>query len=90
MLRPRKELLLGSALLLACCFRASGATSDTTWQARQAEELRKSGAIMDEANKQSGLLARYRFMRRPGAYVVTFQDEKGRARGDTRITVAGK
>ncbi|MEP6898189.1 MAG: hypothetical protein ABI870_06630 [Rhodanobacter sp.] len=60
----RTGFMLGCALLMACIGRASGTMTNAQWQVRQAEALRKSDAIMDDANRQRGLLARYRVMRR--------------------------
>lgn len=51
------------ALLTAAGGDAHAAITNEQWQARQAEAMRKSDAIMDEANRQTNLLARYRIMR---------------------------
>lgn len=63
MSRPRRFIVLGCALLVACASAPGHAQTEAQWQARQIEASRKSEQIMRDANKHKGLLAQFLVMR---------------------------
>lgn len=58
----RVPIFFACTLLLAAAAGAGHAQSADPWQARQDAALRRSESIMHEADRQTGLLARYRVM----------------------------